>query len=470
MLQLRGEAEASPLVTADPTSSRLVVPSLPGSIESSRGDGVNSAPISTGSRTRAGAIARAVSPAALFLACAACQDPFIAHYGGAGDQRAADVAQRSDGGFAVAGRNTPLAGGASDGLLLRTDATGQLVSMDSFGGPGADGFGAMALVTSEGGYVVAGDRDGTPNHIADGWVASVRDDGTERWSVSVSDGDPATDSPLFGLAAAADGGWVAVGVRRAAFVPGTPAVDPVVFWVKVSLDGEIEWLQDLTPSSGGSVRVARATSGGWFIATSMEQSLWIQKLDESGSLEWLTTVSYPDPIFLQPFAALGALAPTSDGGVLVVGSAWTTFGENGLVDGEDFAARLDANGAVTWTVPFRYVPGAWNMQIRSAQQTTEGGFVVAGDESRDYGCGVISTCTEVRAVLAKLDAAGAATWRRSFRPGEFSATRFGAVRQTQDLGYVAVGSGNLTGEPQPGNADVLVVKTDGNGVVLPPVP
>lgn len=428
---------------------------------------MKSALLSTGSRTREGVVGRAVRTAALLLACAACQEPFLAHYGGAGDQGAADVVQLADGGFVVAGRTTPLAGGASDGLLLRIDATGQLVSMDSFGGPGADGFVATALETDGGGYVVAGDRDGTPNHIADGWVASIREDGTERWSVSVSDGDPGTDTPMFGLAAAADGGWVAVGVRHPAFVPGTPAVDPVAFWVKVSADGEIEWLQDLMPTTGGSVRLARGTSGGWFIASSVEQSLRVRKLDEAGSLEWLATATYPDPIFLQPFAGLRALAPTSDGGVLVVGAAWTTFG--GFADGEEFAARLDADGGVTWTVPFPYIPGAWNMHIGSAQQTAEGGFVVAGDESRVYGCGVISTCTEVRAVLAKLDAAGGTIWRRSFRPGEFSETRFGAVKQTQDLGYVAVGSGELTGEPQPGDADVLVVKTDGNGVVLPPL-
>ena len=87
----------------------------------------------------------------------------------------------------------------------------------------------------------------------------------------------------------------------------------------------------------------------------------------------------------------------------------------------------------------------------SVQQTTDGGFIVAGQTS-SFGAGIYDF------YLVKTDAHGDTQWTRTYGGTNFD---YGwSARQTSDGGYIIVGETQSRGA---GNVDVYLVKTDANG-------
>ena len=76
-------------------------------------------------------------------------------YGGDGDDYAADVQLTVDGGYIIAGRTNSYGAGDKDMYLIRTDAIGDTVWTQTFGGPGFD-YANYIQVTEDGGYAAIG--------------------------------------------------------------------------------------------------------------------------------------------------------------------------------------------------------------------------------------------------------------------------------------------------------------------------
>lgn len=76
-------------------------------------------------------------------------------FGGAGTDDAVSLIKTSDGGYALAGSTTSFGAGNSDVWVVKTDAYGNLLWSQTFGGSGAD-YGYSIIQTSDGGYAVAG--------------------------------------------------------------------------------------------------------------------------------------------------------------------------------------------------------------------------------------------------------------------------------------------------------------------------
>jgi hypothetical protein len=79
-------------------------------------------------------------------------------YGGAHHEWGYSVVQTSDGGFAIAGYTFSFGAGLSDVYLVKTDSLGIMQWNKTYGGPGSD-FGHSLVVTSDGGYAIAGYTD-----------------------------------------------------------------------------------------------------------------------------------------------------------------------------------------------------------------------------------------------------------------------------------------------------------------------
>ena len=76
-------------------------------------------------------------------------------YGGSGNENAASFQKTSDGGYIIVGTTFTYGAGSSDIWLLKTDSNGTRLWDKTFGG-GNDEFGASAMQTSDGGYIIAG--------------------------------------------------------------------------------------------------------------------------------------------------------------------------------------------------------------------------------------------------------------------------------------------------------------------------
>jgi hypothetical protein len=153
---------------------------------------------------------------------------------------------------------------------------------------------------------------------------------------------------------------------------------------------------------------------------------------------------------------------TSDGGFIMAGY---TTSNNGDVIGnhgaEDFwIVKLDANGNFQWQ---QCMGGADNEQANAIEQTSDGGFIIAGYTFSING-DVSGNQGNKDAWIVKLSSSGNLQWQKCI--GGTEADQANSVIQTPDSGYVFAGytysnNGNVAGNH--GENDFLVCKLDANG-------
>lgn len=137
---------------------------------------------------------------------------------------------------------------------------------------------------------------------------------------------------------------------------------------------------------------------------------------------------------------------TTDGGYIVAGHTGSTGGRG--LDG--WVLKLDAAGGIEWQ---RAYGDALFQEARAVALAKDGGYVIAGDTSFFGGAGG-------DAWVLKVDAGGSIVWQRRY--GGAGEERFHALQPTVDGGYVVAGSTRSVGQ---GGADAWVVKIDSAGEV-----
>lgn len=135
---------------------------------------------------------------------------------------------------------------------------------------------------------------------------------------------------------------------------------------------------------------------------------------------------------------------TSDGGYFIAGRTMS-FGA-GSSDG--WCLKLDASGNPVWQ---RVLGAIGDDFFYSAQQTSDGGYVLVGETDANKG-------SYRDGWVVKLDSAGKTKWKRTF--GSTSNDVFYAVQQTSDGGYIVAG---YTGSRGTGFDDGWCLKLDASG-------
>ncbi len=138
---------------------------------------------------------------------------------------------------------------------------------------------------------------------------------------------------------------------------------------------------------------------------------------------------------------------TSDGGYIVAG--WTTSFGQGNADA--WLVKVNASGSMEWN---RTIGGVGKDEAYSVQATSDGGYVIAGC-TESSGAGLSDSW------LIKTNGSGVVNWDRQFG-GVYNDYAF-SVQQTNDGGYVVAGYTESFGA---GSSDYWLVKTDQLGIPL----
>ena len=140
-----------------------------------------------------------------------------------------------------------------------------------------------------------------------------------------------------------------------------------------------------------------------------------------------------------------AIQQTSDGGYIVAGN---TISWNGTYDW--LVLKLDSNGSIVWQKTYGR---STDDECRSVQQTSDGGYILAGYTNS------LATSTDVW--ILKLNSNGDIAWQKTYG-GSFSDSA-NYIQQTSDGGYAIAAGTTSYGA---GGVDILILKLDANGEMI----
>jgi len=286
-------------------------------------------------------------------------------------------------------------------------------------------------------------------------ISSASDYSKISWEGIYNGGSERDD--LFSFFQTNDGGFIAIG-RTYSFR------DNAQIWlVKTDENGNEEWNKTYGEENGGLGGSVQQTSDGGYIlggATNIysehnNRDFWLVKTDENGNEEW--NLTFENDTTDQSFCH--SIQQTDDGGYIAVGYIDISF-----VDRDFIVIKIDVNGSVLWNKTFGgkgiydhdFDTGEDNSfysddEAKSIQQTSEGGFIVAGNTNYD-------TTGSDDIWIIKLNESGIEEWNKTFGGTEFEQAE--RVQQTNDGGYIIIGethSFDLDG------GDIWIIKIDNNG-------
>jgi uncharacterized delta-60 repeat protein len=378
-----------------------------------------------------------VSLVALFTQYAYAQVVrFAKTYGGTNWDRAYSVQQTSDGGYIVAGFTSFFGAGDFDIFLIKTDANGNIIWAKTYGGTGWDQAFSVQQ-TSDGGYIVAGYTQSFGAGMSDVFLIKTDANGNLQWAKTY--GGTNYDY-AYSVRQTSDGGYIVAGETWSF---GAGGVD--IFLIKTNASGNLQWAKTYGGTDWDYAYSVQQTSDGGYIVAGWTFSfgagyndVFLIKTNASGNLQWAKTYGGSGVDYAY------SVQQTSDGGYIVAGHT-RSFGA-GYYD--VFLIKTNASGNLQWAKTYG---GSSDDYAYSVRQTSDGGYIVAG-ETWSFGAGYYDV------FLIKTNASGNLQWAKTY--GGTNNERAYSVRQTSDGGYIVAGETNSFGA---GSWDIFLIKTDANG-------
>lgn len=196
---------------------------------------------------------------------------------------------------------------------------------------------------------------------------------------------------------------------------------------------------ELTSDGGYIVAGYTASNNGDITSNHGSNDGWIIKLSNNGTIEWQKTYggSFDDQF--------SKIKQTSDGGYIVAGVSNSNNGDitNYHGDKDVWILKIDSGGTIQWQKKYG---GDDAESAYAIQQTTDGGYIVAG-QTYSYDNNIMPVNGDVVGFhgfidgwIIKLDNAGVIQWQKCLGgiAGDNEETIL-SIEQTTDGGYIASG-------------------------------
>ena len=265
--------------------------------------------------------------------------------------------------------------------------------------------------TTDGGYILAGDKKDTQNGL-DYWIVKLNSNADIEWE-KIYGGSTVDEAKS--IQQTIDGGYIVAGYSY-------------------STNG------DVTNNNGGN-------------------DAWILKLKTNGDIEWQKTYGGSSSDYLTN------IKQTADGGYIAVGYTGSNDGDvpnnQGYFDA--WIIKLDANRNLEWSKTFGGTNEDW---INNTQQTTNGEYLFVGGMNSNDG-DITNNHGNTDLWVIKLQANGNLAWQKTY--GGNNSDAASCIQKTNDGHYIISGStdsnnGDITNSH--GNKDTWVIKIDDSGNIL----
>jgi len=361
-------------------------------------------------------------------------------YGGSLWDEAYSIQQTTDGGYIVAGHTESFGAGGYDVYILKLDKNGNRVWQKTYGGKYNDGAYSIQQ-TTDGGYIVAGYTTSFGAGGYDVYILKLDKDGNKVWEKTYGGED---EDVAWSIQQTTDGGYIVAG-KTDSFGSG----DFDIYILKLDKDGNRVWGKTYGGEGDDEAySIQQTTDGGYIVAGETESfgadwsDVYILKLDKDGNKIWEKTYGeeYDEKAY--------SIQQTTDGGYIVAG--WTESFGAGRYD--VYILKLDKNGNKVWEKTYG---GSRRDEARFIQQTTDGGYIVAG-YTESFGAG------KYDAYILKLDKNGNRVWEKTYGGEDYDEAL--SIQQTTDGGYIVAGYTESFGA---GKYDAYILKLDKDGNTVP---
>jgi len=365
----------------------------------------------------------------LLVSLSDAQQRWVRTYGGTNRDRGYSVQQTSDGGYIGAG-GTSSFGNGYQVYLIKTDASGDTLWTRNYGGTDYDD-GRSVWQTSDGGFIIAGATASFGAGSYDVYLIKTNASGVARWTKFYGG---ALEDWGYSVQQTSDGGYIVVGIKE--IIVGS---DKDVYFLKTDAFGDTLW----TRTYGGAgydyaYSVQQTSDGGYIITGATSGDVYLIKTNASGDTLWSRTYGGRNS------DGGYSVQQTSDGGYIIAGYT-ESFGAG---YGDIYLIKTNASGDTLWTKTYGGINDDYG---NSVQQTSDGGYIIAGGSCTfgQWGCDVY---------LIKTNASGNRIWARTYSGTDWEVGN--SVRQALDGGYIIAGCTNSFGA---GDDDFYIIKTDSLG-------
>ncbi len=297
-------------------------------------------------------------------------------YGGVDWDYAYSVKQTTDDGFIVVGGSRSFSsGGDYDVYLIKTDANGDTLWTKTYGGTDTE-YGSSVQLTSDGGYIIIGVTMSYGAGDRDFYLIKTDADGDILWTQTYG----GTDSDEgYSVQLTSDGGYIIVGETCSYGVP-TGTAD--VWLIKTDADGILIWSQTYGGAYtdfGNSVQLT--SDGGYIIAAGTwsygagNTDAYLIKTDANGNSLW--TQTYGTTMYDTAYS----IRQTADDGYIFTGDYGYADYTNDV-----WIVKTDDSGNTIWEETYGEA-GGWNYDCgASIQITSDNNYIIAG-QTYSYGAG-----------------------------------------------------------------------------------
>ena len=292
-------------------------------------------------------------------------------YGGIYPDVGNSVQETRDEGYIIAGYTTSDMPVPTDVYLIKTDAAGDTVWTQTYGGPDSDE-GYSVQETRDGGYIIVGGTDFYRGEYAGEWgeeifnVYLIKTDiaGDTLWTQTYGGRDQDVGHSV---QETRDGGYIIAG---STWSFGAGIFD--VWLIKTDAAGDTLWTQTYGGSDWDEGYSVQETQDGGYIVVGYSTSfgtgsydVYLIKTDAAGDTVWTQTYGGKD-------GDIGrSVQETQDGGFIIAGNT-TSFGAG---SSDVYLIKTDASGDILWTQTY----GGKNSDVgRSVQETQDGGYIITG--------------------------------------------------------------------------------------------